>query len=584
MPHRAYRAQGHSTSSTNGGHTNNELQPLEDISNKAKNNGLKDQLDGEEQLQPEPLGHAQLISPELSPKLDSTMESDNILLHYSFSNGHSQGHRNDGRHTLAESDPSASEPVKGLGLTTSSWQADSSMEIIDEELDKTREEHMKSPRALDGEREKVLKLSPAKIYELTSSPESLPLQAAPLDLNERSMPTPLSSPRTRHQGSTSELSNGNTKGDLMEGLNNRKRSGSVVVASSHIGSGLRDLYSPLSAKETTRDPSSVLRPRLGSRTVSTPLIRGKPSSSKMNGAVETSIPRSKNNRTIPAPLQLHDLKGSVKSTATADPVASPMPSSIPIPPMSIPTYLQLELSSSRPSPLYIHRSATSDIPYESSRVKIERLQNFFLLPPQLEQVLWFGTLACLDAWLYSFTILPLRFLKAIYILGKSWIQNIIRELGFLISFIYAGIGRMWRRRRWSNDEAQPDTVTDALNGDHVKERTAGDQMTPQPPRSASPVATENPSASHSHPESKRKGRQSYAQRHRRLRSIPSLLLPDHKADILTGLLIIISCTILMRYDASRMYHSIRGQAAIKLYVIYNVLEVICSGDVSALKS
>lgn len=29
----------------------------------------------------------------------------------------------------------------------------------------------------------------------------------------------------------------------------------------------------------------------------------------------------------------------------------------------------------------------------------------------------------------------------------------------------------------------------------------------------------------------------------------------------------------MWFDASRMYHSIRGQAAIKLYVIYNVLEV-----------
>jgi hypothetical protein len=31
--------------------------------------------------------------------------------------------------------------------------------------------------------------------------------------------------------------------------------------------------------------------------------------------------------------------------------------------------------------------------------------------------------------------------------------------------------------------------------------------------------------------------------------------------------------MLMWFDASRMYHSIRGQAAIKLYVIYNVLEV-----------
>lgn len=38
-------------------------------------------------------------------------------------------------------------------------------------------------------------------------------------------------------------------------------------------------------------------------------------------------------------------------------------------------------------------------------------------------------------------------------------------------------------------------------------------------------------------------------------------------------MILISSTMLMSFDASRMYHSIRGQAAIKLYVIYNVLEV-----------
>lgn len=38
-------------------------------------------------------------------------------------------------------------------------------------------------------------------------------------------------------------------------------------------------------------------------------------------------------------------------------------------------------------------------------------------------------------------------------------------------------------------------------------------------------------------------------------------------------MILISSTLLMWFDASRMYHSIRGQAAIKLYVIYNVLEV-----------
>jgi hypothetical protein len=42
-----------------------------------------------------------------------------------------------------------------------------------------------------------------------------------------------------------------------------------------------------------------------------------------------------------------------------------------------------------------------------------------------------------------------------------------------------------------------------------------------------------------------------------------------------------SCFVLMRFDASRMYHGIRGQSAIKLYVIYNLLEV-CDRLLSAL--
>lgn len=69
-------------------------------------------------------------------------------------------------------------------------------------------------------------------------------------------------------------------------------------------------------------------------------------------------------------------------------------------------------------------------------------------------------------------------------------------------------------------------------------------------------------------------RQSSSLRYRKIRTEkPSRFQAGHKADILQGLLIIFSCMILMRFDASRMYHSIRGQAAIKLYVIYNVLEV-----------
>ena len=55
--------------------------------------------------------------------------------------------------------------------------------------------------------------------------------------------------------------------------------------------------------------------------------------------------------------------------------------------------------------------------------------------------------------------------------------------------------------------------------------------------------------------------------------MPSNLSAFHKADLLQGLVIICSSMALMTLDASRMYHFIRAQSAIKLYVIYNILEV-----------
>lgn len=52
------------------------------------------------------------------------------------------------------------------------------------------------------------------------------------------------------------------------------------------------------------------------------------------------------------------------------------------------------------------------------------------------------------------------------------------------------------------------------------------------------------------------------------------LPPSQKADILRTLLLIVSVIILSPLtDASKIYHSIRGQDTIKLYVIFNALEV-----------
>ncbi|KAI8898072.1 eukaryotic membrane protein family-domain-containing protein [Globomyces pollinis-pini] len=61
------------------------------------------------------------------------------------------------------------------------------------------------------------------------------------------------------------------------------------------------------------------------------------------------------------------------------------------------------------------------------------------------------------------------------------------------------------------------------------------------------------------------------------RSTP--LKPSQKTDLIKGFLILSVSVAIRDVDASRLYHSIRGQAIIKLYVIFNMLEIgdkLCS--------
>lgn len=312
---------------------------------------------------------------------------------------------------------------------------------------------------------------------------------------------------------------------------------------------------------------STERPTMGLRATSTPVLNRKQSSNKTPTSGSISNPNARQYRPVLDPLESKDSKSDPKPQRHDESAVSPYLSSIPLPPLSIPTYLQLELSSTGPSPLYIDRPSSSDIPYESSQVKIERLLNFLLLPPQLEQVLWFGTLACLDAWLYTFTILPLRFARALLILASSWGHNLLQEIRFISNFTYAGLGRIWHRRRaFPSEPSSP--IVDARGS-----RRASDLIHRSSAQGQSFTTQERPTVargSASHPDS---ARRRSGLRHRHTESAPSSLTSIDKADILKGLLLLISCSILMYFDPSMMYHSIRGQATIKLYVIYNALEV-----------
>ncbi|UZJ52656.1 hypothetical protein CBS101457_001976 [Exobasidium rhododendri] len=119
----------------------------------------------------------------------------------------------------------------------------------------------------------------------------------------------------------------------------------------------------------------------------------------------------------------------------------------------------------------------------TQELKWERVTNFIAIPFWMEKIMVFGFAVCLDSFLYTFTILPLRSLVALFM----WTRNTL----------------MW------------------LLG----------------------------------------GQKRY-------------LHSSHKCDMLKALLIVLSCYILSRVtDASKMYHSVRGQDVVKLSVIFNVLEI-----------
>ena len=414
--------------------------------------------------------------------------------------------------------------------------------------------------ALQSEqKEKGLKLSPEGLHELTSPAQSLPLRAlAPTDPRVKSSGLPPSAFRLPSDSKTEECVSSRNERDYDE-------AGAAITENGGAATN-RNISNMADDSELAKDkllPTSMAphSARMSSGPSSVKALQ----SSKLR--LRTAQRMS--SKHTPTPLRFEDGRpAGLQSSMMGDSIPSPMPETIPLPPMSLPTYLQLELSSLRPSPLYIHRSVTSDFPYESSRAKVERLLNFLLLPPQLEQVLWFGTFACLDAWLYTFTILPLRLIKSLYILGQSWVTNLAAEVQYVSSFVFTGTGRMWRRRRTRGSSASRDSLprrdsTPNRQPEKLDSSGANGSARGTSEKQRPGVAKRIPTD-----ETTRKAR-----RHRRKKSVPSALLPDDKADILKGLLIISTCLILMRFDASRMYHWIKGQAAIKLYVFYNVLEV-----------
>jgi hypothetical protein len=431
-----------------------------------------------------------------------------------------------------------------------------------------------------SDHDKLLKLSPRQIQELTSEPSSIPIRAAtPIleDVLEGETP-----------GEDADVEeDGRILGVVLErpvDVNNTGRGGSIRRSRSREGNHETEVV-------IIKTPGTELRagrPLLSSRSVTTPVVRRRQSSSRSRAhasMVEGDDRRS--TRHVPPPLNIEQKEGvskpppqeKRKDAREIRDLFSPMRTALPLPPMSMPTFLSLELSAQRPSPLYIYRATTDDFPYESSELKYQRLINFMKIPVKIEGILAFGALACLDAWMHTLTILPLRFLLAIGILVKWWGSVLIKEVRDIWAFVFNGLPRVWRRRRQTDAASVPPTPSEE-EAPPMSRKPSSNATATTTARQTVPVSTTfkfPPELKDPRPRRTRNSRF----RHRRTKSTPSALMPSHKADILKGLLIVFSCFVLMRFDASRMYHGIRGQSAIKLYVIYNLLEV-CDRLLSAI--
>ncbi|KAI1472779.1 DUF747-domain-containing protein [Daldinia caldariorum] len=421
--------------------------------------------------------------------------------------------------------------------------------------------------------ESVRKLSASQMQALTSSPDSLPIAVVP--------PQP---PQRRPNGTEYPMS-----ASLAESISRPSMSGQLR-GSTQIPTADQEASS-LTYHDAPRTAADFRRPHASSRTLSSPPTNRKSSAGPTTTESNSTRRNSFNPLPRPLPLNLPSVTSKPPvSPPKLDPPGLPPPSpalpTLPLPPMSLPLHLQLELAGQRPSPLYIHHSYATDVPYESSAVKFERLLNALLLPPYLERVLTFGTLACLDAWLYTFTILPIRFLIALSILVKWWAYVVGKEARWVVGYVWQGTWRLWQRGRRGGVNSQTQSDNNHANGEsersqsraRVSSSSANQNGTTRRRTSSETtgVSTQDvPRLSSNgvfHPP-KHPMPRSGGFRHRRTKSMPSNLTSYNKADLLQGFVLICSSLALMNLDASRMYHFIRAQSSMKLYVIYNILEV-----------
>lgn len=137
----------------------------------------------------------------------------------------------------------------------------------------------------------------------------------------------------------------------------------------------------------------------------------------------------------------------------------------------------------------------------------ERREKFYIflnIPLKLEKFIWYGFFQCADAFLFVFTLLPIRFIIAIWLAVSKFFRH-------SATFLTAS----------SNCES------------NASSNSANYESSVRPP----------------------------------------ILQPAEICDLLKGVILIVASFAMSYVDMSMLYHIIKSQSVIKLYIFFNMLEV-----------
>lgn len=138
----------------------------------------------------------------------------------------------------------------------------------------------------------------------------------------------------------------------------------------------------------------------------------------------------------------------------------------------------------------------------------EKFYIFITIPSKLERFVWYGFFQCADAFLFVFTLLPVRFMIAIWL---------------AISKFFRHSAKLFISVSPSDQEPLNSTSSSSTNYDsNVR---------------------------------------------------PPILQPAEICDLLKGIILIVASFAMSYIDMSMLYHIIKSQSVIKLYIFFNMLEV-----------